>query len=246
MIKNSISVLGSGWLGFPLAQSLSKEFSIKLSTTTYKKFDKIKDENITPFIVDINNLSGEIDKFLSSDILIINIPSKNIDGFKELIKHILNSSIQKIVFISSISVLKDETSPLLEIENLFKKTNLEITILRFAGLIGYGRNPAKFFPNGKVVKDVNAPVNMIHRDDCINIIGNVIKQGIFDETFNCVTPSHPTKKEFYTYCAKVSDLPIPTFDSLKNESNKKIVKSDLLVLKLNYKFIHEDLMKIVF
>jgi len=243
---NSISILGSGWLGFPLAQALSKEFSIKLSTSTYEKLENIKDENITPFIVDTNNLSEDVDKFLCADILIINIPSKNIDGFKELINHILNSSIKKIVFISSISVLKDETTPLLEIENLFKKTNLEITILRFAGLIGYGRNPAKFFPNGKVVKDANSPVNMIHRDDCINIIQKVIKQDIFDETFNCAAPSHPTKKEFYTYCAKVSGLPVPTFDSGKNESNKKIVKSDLLVLKLNYKFIHEDLMKIVF
>ncbi|WP_419768638.1 hypothetical protein [Arcobacter sp.] len=243
---NNISILGSGWLGFPLAQVLSEEFSVKLSTSTNEKIDRLRGENITPFIVDTTNLNDEVDKFLCSDILIINIPSKNIDGFKELIKHILNSNIKKIVFISSISVLKDETSPLIEIENLFKKTNLKITILRFGGLIGYGRNPAKFFPNGKVVKDANTPVNMIHRDDCISIIGNVIKQDIFDETFNCAAPSHPTKKEFYTYCAKVSGLPVPTFDSGKNESNKKIVKSDLLVSKLNYKFIHDDLMKIVF
>lgn len=148
-----------------------------------------------------------------------------------------------MIFISSTSVCHNEQNPLKKIEELFQNTDIKTTILRFGGLIGYSRNPANFFKNGKIVKNPNAPVNMIHRDDCISIINEVIKQDIFDEVFNCCSPSHPTKKEFYRYCAISSNLEIPTFDTKNDMEMFRVINSDKLISQMNYKFIYGDLMK---
>jgi nucleoside-diphosphate-sugar epimerase len=240
----SISILGSGWLGLPLAIDLSQTYNIKLSTRTEEKKVSLEAKDINTFLLDIDTdyVPQEINEFLQSDILIINIPSKNIDGFKKLLEYIEHSNIKRIIFISSTSVCNNDTSPLKTIEVLFQNTDIQTTILRFGGLFGYSRNPANFFKNGRTVKNPYAPVNMIHRDDCISIIEEIIRQDIFDEVFNCCSPSHPSKKEFYTYCAVSSALEIPIFDTLVDESTYKVVNSDKLISRLNYKFIHANLL----
>ena len=240
----TISILGSGWLGLPLALKLSKEYQIKLSTKTIEKLKTLESNNIIPYFVDIENISQNIEEFLESDILIINIPSKNIEAFQNLVQYMEHSKIQKIIFISSTSVCKDMTNPLFKIEQIFQNTNKQVTIVRFGGLIGYGRNPANFFKNNKIVPNPKTPVNMIHRDDCIGIIKEILKQDVFGEVFNCCSPTHPTKKEFYTYCALSSNLPIPTFDTVENKEPYTIIQIDKLIDRLQYQFIHPDLMKI--
>jgi nucleoside-diphosphate-sugar epimerase len=256
----TISILGSGWLGLPLSKELSKYHHIKLSTTTAAKKESLVSKNITPYIIDLENISNNIDQFLNCDTLIINIPSKDINSFDTLITHIKKHNIEHIIFISSTSVYKDQNqtikeedtnfynnSPLLDIEKLFFSiSTLRTTILRFGGLIGYSRNPANFFKNQKVVKNPLAFVNMIHRDDCIAIIKKILSANIKNEIFNCCSPSHPTKKEFYTHCANFSNLTVPNFDTSDINTKYKIVSSEKLISKLDYKFIHNDLMKIGF
>ncbi len=240
----TISILGSGWLGLSLALELSKQYHIKLSTRTIGKLKSLEAKNITPYLVDIDKITQTIEAFLEGDILIINIPSKNIEVFKKLARYIEKSQIKKLIFISSTSVYRDDKSPLLEIEKIFQDRDRKTTIVRFGGLIGYGRNPANFFKNNKIVPNSQTPVNMIHRDDCIGIIKEILEKDVFDEVFNCCSPSHPTKKEFYTHCAISSGLPIPLFDAVKNKRQYAIIPIDQLQNKLNYQFIHPDLMKI--
>ena len=247
MIKiKTISILGSGWLGLPLAKELSQTYKINLSTRTQEKKENLESSSINAFLIDTDMIDEKISNFLQSDILIINIPSKNIDGFRELIQQILSSNIKRVIFISSTSVCHNTESPLKKIEELFQNTDIKTTILRFGGLIGYSRNPANFFKNGKIVKNPNAPVNMIHRDDCIGIINEVIRQDMFDEVFNCCSPSHPTKKEFYTQCANFANLEIPAFDTVDDMEMFRVINSDKLISQLNYKFIYSDLMKVKF
>ena len=240
----TISILGSGWLGLPLANELSKYYHIKLSTRSVEKAEALNAENIISYLVDIDHISQTIVEFLEADILIINIPSKNVEAFKNLVQYIKKSQIRKLIFISSTSVCRDENSPLLEIEKIFQDMDKKTTILRFGGLIGYGRNPANFFKNNKIVPNPQTPVNMIHRDDCIGIIQEILNQDVFDEVFNCCSPTHPTKKEFYTHCAISSGLPVPSFDTVKNKEQYTIIPVEKLLNKLNYEFIHPDLMKI--
>lgn len=232
---------------------------MKYSTRTTHHIEKLSFLNAEPFIVDIDNLDNNINKFLESNILIINIPSKNISAFWNLIKSIEKSEIKKVLFVSSTSVYKNENkilfesdtqslidNPLLKIEQQFQdNTNFQTTILRLGGLIGYDRNPANFFKHGKTITNSTSNVNMIHRDDCINIINQIILQDIWDETFNCCADTHPTKKDFYTQAIKNMGYSIPNFEESNGESFK-IISNQKIKQFLNYKFIYPDLIKIDF
>ena len=254
-MKNNISILGCGWLGFPLALTLTKKgYSIKGSITSEIKVEKLKSNGVQPFIINLSNRENEFEKFLNSEVLIIAIPSKNIADFKNLISHIENSKIKTILFISSTSVYPNSNSivtenslikknPLSEIELLFKtNTNFKSTILRFGGLIGYDRKPGNFFKNGKIINFPDAFVNLIHRDDCIQIIKEIIEKNIWNKTLNACTDTHPKRRDFYAKEFKKEGRNNPTFNELAS-NEYKIINSDQLKSILNYNFIYSDLMK---
>lgn len=83
---------------------------------------------IEPFIVDIRKISKSIQGFLQANILIINIPSKNIDSFRNLLEEIEVSDIEKVLFVSSTSVyeklnvylIRDGRWGLLKTQNLIR------------------------------------------------------------------------------------------------------------------------------
>lgn len=115
-----ISVLGCGWLGFPLAKNLISQGNVlKGSTTSSEKLKELVAANIQPFKIILNedNIDGDIDSFLGeSDLLIINIPPRlrrnpnvnHVAEIQNLIPHIESSKIEQVVFVSSTSVFKDE------------------------------------------------------------------------------------------------------------------------------------------
>lgn len=260
MTRQAISLLGSGWLGLPLAeQFVMMGYHVKATTTSESRLVKLTSIKVKPFIVQIERLPDDIQAFLQSDLLIINIPSKNIDGFSKLIMEIEKSEIEKVLFVSSTSVyenknqtisesdgIESKRSLLLEIENLFRSSGkFKTTIVRFGGLIGYSRNPGRFFRSGKRAPDPDAHVNLIHRDDCIGIIGKIIEQEIWGEVFNCCADTHPTKREFYTQAAEAIGIPAPEFVTSESKSFK-IISNQKVKRILKYEFLHADLMKIRF
>lgn len=256
----TISILGSGWLGLPLAQHLFLQgYHMKSSTTSKKRLQEISSLNIEPFIIDIERFSSDLNRFLKANVLIVNIPSKKIDCFRNLIKEIEKSEIENVVFISSTSVYENKnktlfesdgeesiTSSLFTIENLFKDSSkTKTTIVRFGGLIGYSRNPGNFFSQGRMVHNPDSNVNLIHRDDCIQIISKIVEQEIWNEVFNCCADTHPTKREFYTHAAKNLGVPAPHFVDSPTRSFK-IISNEKVKRILSYEFLHPDLMQIEF
>ena len=117
-----ISILGCGWLGLPLAKALTANgFSVKGSTTSAEKLSVLENSGIKPFLISLEskNVSGEMDAFLNeSSILIIDIPPKlrgdNAESFVDkiafLIPFIEKSVIEKVLFISSTSVYRDDNT----------------------------------------------------------------------------------------------------------------------------------------
>ena len=256
-MKKEISILGCGWLGEPLAKKLIETgYAINGSTTTPNKIDRLASSGIKAFIIDLYELNDSIADFLDAEILIIAIPSKNIDGFKKLIIQIERSRIQKIIFISSTSVYENSNSivteissvkdiSLVEIENLFKTNrHFQTNIIRFAGLMGYDRKPGNFFPVGKKIPNPVGHVNMIHQDDCIGIIIAIIKKDLWDETFNACADTHPTRREFYTNAAIEFGKDTPKFEE-SNLSEYKIVSNQKLKTFLDYQFKYPDILNII-
>lgn len=262
---NKISILGCGWLGFPLAQYLiEKDFCVKGSTTSAAKMDLFLENKITPFKIDLteNEIKGEIKAFLhESEVLIIAIPPKlrqsNAENFVSkiqlLLPHIQQSTIQKVLFISSTAVYGDsqqevdENSPtnpntesgkqLLEAEQLLQ-SKFSTTIIRFGGLIGPGRNPARFLSSQTNIENPDAPVNLIHLDDCISIIYTILQKQSWGTTFNAVAPQHPTRKAYYTNKATELKLPLPQFQPTNNSIGKTVHCNALYDL-LDYSFQKE-------
>ncbi|MDF1583182.1 MAG: hypothetical protein P1P78_07710 [Methyloprofundus sp.] len=255
----TISILGSGWLGLPLAEHfITQAYQVHASTRSIARLPDLKRIKAQAFIVDIDNL-GDISQFLQAELLIINITCKNLNSFSQLLKQIEASTITKVLLVSSTSVYDNvnkvvtenqgaelESSPLWQIEQLFcHNTQFLTTVVRFSGLVGYSRHPSHFFRSGKVVEQPEAPVNLIHRDDCIGIICAIIEQDAWGEVFNGCAATHQSKREFYTHARKLLNLPAPEF-APTSEPAYKIVSHTKVQQVLHYQFMHPDLMTSVF
>lgn len=251
-----ISILGGGWLGLPLAEHFQHNgYEIKIATRSQARAEKISDTGFKPFLVDIESIDSKANEFLDSEILIVNITSKNEIAFENLICLIEQSAIKKVIFISSTSVYKNidsmmaeseienlSDSPLLAIEKRFQaSTQFSTTIIRFAGLVGEKRHPGRFFRSGRAVQNPDSPINLIHRDDCIGIIERVIELDYWGEVFNGCSDTHPSKREFYTYAAQSIENEIPTFGENTPNTGKKVDNTKIKSL-LGYSLQYPDLM----
>lgn len=274
-----ISILGCGWLGFPLAKKLiEKGYSINGSTTSQNKLSTLENSGINPFIVILSEVEGmfesesvseSINSFLQeSEILIIDIPPKLrgdngdslrkifVEKIENLIPFIEKSTVKKVLFVSSTSVYGDEngtiteeTLPNPETESgkqlllaeavLQKNQNFETTILRFGGLIGEDRHPVKFLAGKENLENPDAPINLIHQNDCIEIIQEIISQSKWNEVFNAVAPFHPTREEYYTQKANELNLILPRF-SIEKSNIKKVISGEKIENFLNYTFNLKD------
>lgn len=266
--KNNISILGCGWLGLPLARTLAAHgFSIKGSTTSREKLDVLAASGIDPFLITLSAgaVSGDIAGFLqSSSTLIIDIPPKIKAGqdmfddkMRALIPHIENAGVKNVLFVSSTSVYGDGTGvvteesaadpqtdsgkQLLESEALLSANlHFQTTIIRFGGLIADDRHPINHLAGRENIENPDAPINLIHREDCLSIIIRIIENKIWGETFNAVAPFHPSREEYYTQKARALELPLPSF-SRKNASEGKQVNSGKLGRLVHYNFLHPEL-----
>jgi len=270
-----ISILGCGWLGFPLAKKLIEEgHSINGSTTSENKLSIFKDFGINPYLITLESesVSETITNFLAkSEILIIDIPPKLrgsaasftaplemtfVKKIKNLIPFIEKSTVKKVLFVSSTSVYGDkngmiteETDPNPETESgkqlllaealLQNNQNFETTILRFGGLIGEDRQPVKFLAGKENLENPDAPVNLIHQNDCIGVILEIINQSKWREVFNAVAPFHPDRSAYFTQKAIDLNLALPKFSSEKSNI-KKTISSKKIENILNYNFQSVD------
>ena len=264
-----ISILGCGWLGLPLAKALlEKGFAINGSTTSNEKLAVLKNSGIQPYLIALSEdkTSGNLKGFLeNSKILIIDVPPKlrgsEKDNFVSKIKNVIpfieKSAVEKVLFISSTSVYAEdnlviteetELNPdtesgkqLVQAEQLLQSNlKFKTTILRFGGLIGEDRHPIKFLSGRKNIENPNAPINLIHQEDCIGIVEKIITLDCWNETFNAATPFHPSRKEYYTQKAIEFELALPEFNSENSTFGKTIVSSRVETI-LGYTFVKPNL-----
>lgn len=258
-----ISTLGCGWFGFPLAKALASQgFSVKGSTTSISKFDRLRGAGIQPYLLKLGEESNTLKSFLESEILLINVPPGKSTHevysrqMQELADQVAGSQIKKIIYISSTSVYPNDLGKvietdatniktprsgitMLEIENIWNQLdNKNVNVVRFAGLYGPERNPGRFLA-GKTTSGGSNPVNMIHLDDCIGIVTELIKSDYSNEVFNACAPVHPSRKEFYVAAASKFGYDTPDFQP-PHETGNKVVSSEKLLAMTGYKFRHPN------
>ncbi|MEZ4883210.1 MAG: SDR family oxidoreductase [Chitinophagales bacterium] len=242
---NTISIIGCGWLGLPLAQYLQKQnFTIKGSTTTLSKMENLSAMGIESYLLQLQDdgtlpqeQMDNLMELLKTDVLIFNIPPgrKNPDveasflaKIKTLTQAMEGSPLQKMLFVSSTSVyslqnqiatesdvlqpIKSSGKALLKAEELLQDVpNVETTVLRLAGLFGPNRPAGRFLAGKQNLTNGKGKVNLVHLEDCMEVIFQVIRQGKWGEVYNVCSDEHPTREEFYTAAAKKLGLVPPTF-----------------------------------
>jgi nucleoside-diphosphate-sugar epimerase len=266
-MSKTVAIAGLGWLGKPFAQHLQTlGYQLKGSVTSRDNALPLRKSGLDVYVVEISEsgVSGEVQSFLSGvDYLVIMIPpglrrNTGADYVKKMtyfLAEIEKAAVSKVILVSSTSVYGDsqgqvteKTLPkpgsqagkqLLEVERLFfNSPHLSTSIVRFGGLFGGSRQPVRYLAGRKDLNSGNAPVNLIHREDCIGILSEIIKQEAFGHLFNGVTPQHPQKSDYYTRKAIARGLVPPSFTSAYDDEIFKRVDSETLKSVLDYEFLH--------
>jgi len=256
----TIGILGCGWLGKPLAESLlAKGYRIKGTTTASKKLTSLQAVGIIPFLISIgeDGIKGAISSFLEDlDVLLITIPTglrkapnaNFVVRMQFLNKAINAAKVSRLIFVSSTSVygalegeIWEDSIPkpisksgkqLLEAEKLFSTNpSFKTTIVRFGGLIGPKRHPVRQLSGKKNIKNGAELVNLIHLNDCILIVTTILEESYWNRIFNGVYPYHPTKKEYYTSEALKMGITPPEFQATNSPLYKKTIKSKVFNVK---------------
>lgn len=253
-----ISILGCGWLGKELGKTLvSSGFQVMGSTTRSEKVIELESVGIKPFVLTVNELpeAGVAQQFFHCDVLVISLPHGvrrgNGDAYVDQINIVMDAvtrgNVKHLLLISTTSVYPnlnrivteedaDPNNPIVKAERIVLKSGLPSTVLRFAGLYGPGRHPGKFLANKSNIAGANAPVNLIHLDDCVQIIKTIITNDVWNEVLSACADGHPTKKVFYTNAALSIGLNPPTFSN--EVQDYKIVSNERIKAILNYEFVH--------
>lgn len=245
----SISILGTGWLGFSLAKTLKDDFKVKVSIRNSEKKSLMINEGFFPYLLDEENLQN-LDELLKSDYVFINFPpSKSKDYIKFLENIYSNKNItfcKKLIFISSTSIYPNEQTifnedfeiknpislKVFQAEELVKdKTHI---IFRCSGLMGDNRIAGKYAAS-KSLDSQDVKVNYVHKSDVIDAILFVIKSDI-NGVFNLCSKEHPTRKEVYLKNAKKYAFEEPIFENKKEYKNRIIDGSKIEKLGFEYKY----------
>ena len=270
-IAKSISIIGCGWLGMPLALELqSRNFKVQGTVRVQSKIEKHKDSGINFYHLDLNPETEsipEIDsEFWQSDIFILTIPPAEPSNYCKGISKLLDIIAKQtksisIIYTSSTGIygkgkgVTDETFPpnpdrpgaaaVVECEKLLLGNNdiFDVCILRLAGLVGPGRAPGRFFAGKKNLGSGSSPVNLVQLDDCIGIIVRLIKQEIKKGIYNVCADEHPMHREFYPAQAIKLGLEVPEYGIDSPDADMKIIDNRLLKNVLDYRYIYPDPMK---
>ena len=229
---------------------------------TNRAVNNTTEQESNAFLVHLDGerIYGSMDKLFETETLIISIPppsSRNPYKPSALLPLLEKSKVKKILLLSSTSVylknngIVDEKSPLnphspmYDLEQaILSINNVALTILRFGGLIGAERHPGNFFRRTLQLSNGNALVNLIHYEDCLSIIDQIIQNDIWGACFNCCADYHPMKKDFYTAAAASLGLELKV-DAKLAPNSYVLVDNSKLKKVLNYEFSHNDLTALI-
>ena len=233
---NSIGIIGCGWLGIPLGKTLKqKGYTVFGTRRSETGVHLLSEKGINAYQLEVlpNKITGDLTFFDELNTLILSIPperKKNAPFYDQKIKTLLNqvdnSSISRILFLSSTSVYGknagefDETSltnpdtesskALCNVEQSLMNQNIPSVIIRLGGLVGEDRNPIIQLQNRKI-SNPEGCINFIHQIDAVRGIMTLLEETKIDGIYNLVSPHHPQRKKYYTFMAKKLKLPKPEF-----------------------------------
>ncbi|MGY6560526.1 MAG: hypothetical protein ACXITV_00305 [Luteibaculaceae bacterium] len=250
-----ITLVGAGWLGFPLAIFWkNKGYQVAATTTNKEKLSEIEAAGLkaVPFIIGVHQPS----ELPEGEILFVNVPPSlkgygSADKFKQFLQELMERKPKQFLLVSSTGVYgSNQTGALTEADKpmpdstgngMFLQACEQLvlqagyTVLRPGGLFGPERNPANFYRSKGVVPNSEDAVNMIHQRELIKIADYLITNQL-KGVYNAVSPLKISRAQFYGKAAEVNGLERLQFDG--NFTNSKWVVPQNL-LNLGYPFEHK-------
>jgi nucleoside-diphosphate-sugar epimerase len=197
------------------------------------------------------------ERFLDAN-LVVNIPPgrskfhphKFIASMRNLIDTAMTAGLRKLIFISTTSVYGSQTGTISNASALSPSTDsgkahqdiehhLQLNyperykILRPAGLVGpkldgSPRHPIYTLYKKTNIPNGNDPVNLVHQADVIQAIESLIVKETDGTAFNIAALEHPSRKEYYAWCAQTLKLKQLTFmqDTKKRQLGKLVDASE--------------------
>ena len=256
----SVSIVGLGWLGLPLAQYLKQQgWAVKGTKQTEDDAQAMKKLGIDCYLFTLTQ-SEFPSEIVQAEALVINIPANATNvahyvvGIKRLISHGILQKVRYILFVSSSSVFPqqdgvfDEQSltvgsdvssqALIELETWLLSLDITCDILRLAGLFGQARHPVKYLAGKTDLTAGSQPVNLVHLNDVIGAIELLLNNPQGQRIFNLCAPSHPTRESYYTQAAKRLGLPPPHFTK-ENRGIQRIIDGSKICRELGFQYQHD-------
>jgi nucleoside-diphosphate-sugar epimerase len=265
-MKNSVGIIGCGWLGKALASELIEmQHSVVVTTQNTDKKVQLEQQGITTELLSlpINEVEQKFTVF-DQDCLVIAITPQLRQGridYPEKIEQLIHmaerGNVKKVVMISSTAIYQglegdvnedaeldltiDKVSLLNEAEQAALTFSRSTSILRLAGLVGEDRHPGTFLRGDRKIPEPKIPVNLIHQRDVINLIKNIVNNDNFSGIYNGVSNTNSTKEEYYNAAARALNLPEPNFVNEPPSGIGKKIIGDKIRDKLSYEFYYDDL-----
>ncbi|WP_145539652.1 SDR family oxidoreductase [Yersinia kristensenii] len=265
-----IAIIGLGWLGMPLAQSLVRRgIEVVGSKTTPDGVEAARMSGINCFQLQLTPEllcdPDDLAQLMTVDALVITLPaSRTTEGgaqYFQAVQMVVDSAlafgVPRIIFTSSTSVYGEtrgrikESSPLqpvttagktlVELELwLHKLPNTSVDILRLAGLVGTDRHPGRFLAGKTNVQGGSQGVNLVHQEDVISAIELLLNLPRGGHIYNLCAPIHPRKRDFYPECARALELTPPEFASEDIEEPIREIDGSKICSELGFEYEYPD------
>jgi nucleoside-diphosphate-sugar epimerase len=261
--NSSVLIVGCGWVGKKLGEQLFDDgFTVFGTTRSSSNFSSLNEAGIKPVKLELPATSLSEIRLPEVDSVLISISpgrGKNRSEYPTVIgqlsRVLAERNIQVLMYSSTSAygnatyeVTETEAAPdrnsdnaMIAAEGALLEHSPDAVILRLCGLYGENRHPVKYMAGRTDIADGDAPVNLVHREDVIQVTQKIISENIRGEIFNVCSGSHPSRSEIYTVIAERMGLKKPTF--IKGGADGKTVSSKKLKNRFDLEFLHPDPIK---
>ncbi|MCQ9638218.1 NAD-binding protein [Chryseobacterium sp. WG14] len=244
-----IGIIGCGWLGGHIAQRLSGQYEIFVTTTSESKIEDLsaKGYRVTQVSFPDDDISETMQEWAMApqlDAVIITVPFSGIRG-AEIPLHeraqnllaFLGDYKGQLYLMSSTGVYPNAEKEFTEedcsaddvpSESIIKSRFPEVNILRLAGLMG----DLRLLKNYNI-SNLDLLVNHIHYADICSVVEKMLKNQSQSKVYNVVAPVHPNKEEIIN---AQKNLPY----SGDRTTQGRTISSSKLISDLDFEFHYPD------
>lgn len=243
-----IGIIGCGWLGTHIAERLSNQCEIFVTTTTESKAEIFKSKGYHPTLVSfqdkIDTEMREWELAPELDAIIVSVPFSGIRGAqismtekRQNLLKFLGDYKGQLFYTSSTGVYPqterdftegDAPAADVESESFILEKFPQTNILRLGGLMG-GERLLKNYNIGQL----DQLVNHIHYADICSVVEKMLNHHCESKVYNVVAPIHPNKEEVIN---AQKDLPY----SGERTDQGRTISPKKLMEELDFEFQYPD------